>query len=110
MNKQRCMIVVELGSIRYEMHQEFRCAKCPWHYTAEAPTGRSSCDSEESDSKHSPAETIRRPTTLPMKQLNKPKKKLEVSSLSCTSHAPEQKSETDTSSTLKAFKSEMHTY
>ena len=52
MHKQRCVMVVELGSPRYDMHLEFICVKWLWHYTAEASTGRSSSDSEESDSEH----------------------------------------------------------
>jgi hypothetical protein len=57
-----------------------------------------------------PAVIQRRLTTLPLKQLNNPKTNPEISSRSCTGHAPEQASEGDTSSTLQAFNSAMHTY
>jgi len=60
------------------MHLEFICVKLPWHYTAEASTGRSSSDSEESDSKHIPTKTITRLMTFPMQPPNKPIKNPEI--------------------------------
>jgi hypothetical protein len=57
-HNQRCVMVWELDLLgmrcTWNLYVKYR-----WHHSAEAPTGRSSCHPEKSDSKHSAAVTIR---------------------------------------------------